>query len=183
MVKKLAWSVLQFFYSAAAAAADVIVTVLFDAVLTEFLLNLFVWLFNISLIAIQWKCDGGSPAARFICPFIHVLQFSSNLFEISFVLTCLFFRTADGRSTNQSTTAVNGFDLHLRRSNSLIDDNFVYILRDANQTKLVDDYDALINQYSSCFYRNENSAIDLCDGDVVSIIHSMKESPLFPLET
>lgn len=59
-------------------------------------------------------------------------------------------------------------DLHLRRSNRLLDDNFVYIKRDANQTKLVDNHDALIEQYTNCFYRNEYSAIDLCDGNMVS---------------
>lgn len=75
------------------------------------------------------------------------------------------------RSSNQSNYSVNGFDLHLHRSNHLLDDNFVYIKRDENQTKLIDDYDRLADKYSNCFYRNENSAIDLCDGYVVSIVY------------
>lgn len=75
------------------------------------------------------------------------------------------------RSSNQSNYGVNDFDLRLHRSNHLLDDNFVYIKRDENQTKLIDDYDRLADKYSNCFYRNENSAIDLCDGYVVSIVY------------
>lgn len=81
---------------------------------------------------------------------------------------CNFFSNTDETRRNQSTSAASGFDLHLRRSNRLLDDNFVYIKRDANQTKLVDNYDALIEQYTNCFYRNEYSAVDLCDGNMVS---------------
>ena len=61
-----------------------------------------------------------------------------------------------------------GIDLHLQRSTKLLDDNFVFIKRDENQTQLIDDFDKLAERYSNCFYRNENSAIDLCDGNVVS---------------
>lgn len=58
-------------------------------------------------------------------------------------------------------------DLHLYRSNKLVDDNFVFIKRDENYTELVDDFHGLVNKYSNCFYRNENSAVDLCDGSMV----------------
>lgn len=61
-----------------------------------------------------------------------------------------------------------GIDLHLQRSTKLLDDNFVFIRRDENHTQLIDDFDKLAERYSNCFYRNENSAIDLCDGNVVS---------------
>lgn len=74
----------------------------------------------------------------------------------------------DGRTTENTDDADN-IDLRLHRSNKLIDDNFVFIKRDANQTELIGDFDSLIEEYSNCFYRNENSAIDLCDGNVVWI--------------
>lgn len=74
------------------------------------------------------------------------------------------------RRSNSSDCESGGIDLHLHRSNKLLDDNFVFIKRDENQTQLIDNFDKLAERYSNCFYRNENSAIDLCDGNVVSII-------------
>lgn len=74
------------------------------------------------------------------------------------------------RRSNSSDCESGGIDLHLKRSNKLLDDNFVFIKRDENQSQLIDDFDKLAERYSNCFYRNENSAIDLCDGNVVSVI-------------
>lgn len=69
---------------------------------------------------------------------------------------------------SNSSNCLHSIDLHLHRSTKLLDDNFVFIKRDENQTQLIDDFDKLADKYSNCFYRNENSAIDLCDGNVVS---------------
>lgn len=83
---------------------------------------------------------------------------------------CLNFDTIDtDHSQSNSSDCVHGIDLQLHRSTKLLDDNFVFIKRDENQTQLIDDFDKLAEQYSDCFYRNENSAIDLCDGNVVSV--------------
>lgn len=73
-------------------------------------------------------------------------------------------------ANHNDTSCVHGIDLHLHRSTKLLDDNFVFIKRDENQTQLIDDFDKLAEKYSNCFYRNENSAIDLCDGNVVSSV-------------
>lgn len=72
-----------------------------------------------------------------------------------------------------------GIDLHLQRSTKLLDDNFVFIKRDENETQLIDDFDKLAERYSNCFYRNENSAVDLCDGNVVSSIFKKKNKYIF----
>lgn len=80
-----------------------------------------------------------------------------------------FFFLHQTGETNPNQLNYSDIDLHLHKSNKLVDDNFVFIKRDENHTKLVDDFDKLVERYSNCFYRNENSAIDLCDGNVVSI--------------
>lgn len=72
------------------------------------------------------------------------------------------------QTQSESSNCSDSIDLHLHRATKILDDNFVFIKRDENHTKLIDDFDKLANKYSSCFYRNENSAIDLCDGNVVS---------------
>lgn len=72
--------------------------------------------------------------------------------------------------TEYQTDDMHGIDLHLHRSNKLLDDNFVFIKRDKHQTQLIADFDKLADKYANCFYRNEHSAIDLCDGNVVCII-------------
>lgn len=82
-----------------------------------------------------------------------------------------FHSTAVDANVSQSKLNDFGIDLHLYRSNKLLDDNFVFIKRDENQTQLIDDFDKLAEKYSNCFYRNEHSAIDLCDGNVVSMNH------------
>lgn len=69
----------------------------------------------------------------------------------------------DGRSAADSSIHIK-----LHKSNRLLDDNFIYIKRDENTTILLDKFGKLAEKYSDCFYRNENSAIDLCDGYVVS---------------
>lgn len=71
--------------------------------------------------------------------------------------------------TEYQTDDMHGIDLHLHRSNKLLDDNFVFIKRDKHQTQLIADFDKLAEKYANCFYRNEYSAIDLCDGNVVCI--------------
>lgn len=61
----------------------------------------------------------------------------------------------------------------------------MFIRRDENQTELIDDFDKLTEQYANCFYRNENSAIDLCDGNVVRILgfsHSKHTIKMFIFE-
>lgn len=120
---------------------------------------------------------------------IELLLFVSFIFFPILPLMC-FFSThfpllfdgnvvvdTDNRRTN-SSDRVHGIDLHLHRSNKLLDDNFVFIKRDDNQTQLIDDFDKLAEKYSNCFYRNENSAIDLCDGNVVSILMQLFSSRL-----
>lgn len=94
-----------------------------------------------------------------------------SLFTILFVLANCLVDTDISRSN--SSNRPHGIDLHLHRSSKLLDDNFVFIKRDANQTQLIDDFDKLAEKYSNCFYRNENSAIDLCDGNVVCILNHL----------
>lgn len=94
-----------------------------------------------------------------------------------------FFSTivldTDHNRSNSSDYVRDGIDLHLHRSNKLLDDNFVFIKRDENHTQLIDDFDKLAEKYSNCFYRNENSAIDLCDGNVVSDVFISLDFLLF----
>lgn len=70
------------------------------------------------------------------------------------------------RSQHNGSDAI--FNIKLHKSEKLIDDSFVFIARDENRTSLVHDFDKLAEKYSDCFYRNENSAIDLCDGNMVT---------------
>lgn len=60
-------------------------------------------------------------------------------------------------------------DLVFEKSNKLVDDNFVYIERDGNSSRLVEDYHKLASKFDDCFYRNINSALDICDGNIVSV--------------
>lgn len=60
--------------------------------------------------------------------------------------------------------------LVFQKSNKLIDDNFVYIKRDGNSSRLVEDYHKIASKYDGCFYRNINSALDICEGNIVSIV-------------
>lgn len=87
---------------------------------------------------------------------------------LAFVQLTLWTAAVVDVHRSNSTNCLNSIDLHLHRSTKLLDDNFVFIKRDENQTQLIDDFDKLADKYSNCFYRNENSAIDLCDGNVVS---------------
>ncbi|XP_031616412.1 A disintegrin and metalloproteinase with thrombospondin motifs adt-1 isoform X2 [Contarinia nasturtii] len=94
----------------------------------------------------------------------------------------------DALDTNHNrsnrSNCVHGIDLHLHRSTKLLDDNFVFIKRDENQTQLIDDFDKLAEKYSNCFYRNENSAIDLCDGNVRGILYQNSRNLIIhPLPT
>lgn len=60
------------------------------------------------------------------------------------------------------------FQLKLKRSQSLIDDSFVFISRNQNQSEFVDESFDAVQHYSNCLYRSENSAFDLCDHEIVS---------------
>lgn len=58
--------------------------------------------------------------------------------------------------------------LKLHKSDKLIDENFVFLKRDENATTIIDDSNRLARLYENCFYRNENSALDICDDKIVS---------------
>lgn len=58
--------------------------------------------------------------------------------------------------------------LVFRKSNKLIDDNFMYIKRYGNSSELMEDYEKLVSKFDDCFYRNSNSALDICEGNLVS---------------
>ncbi|XP_037036544.1 A disintegrin and metalloproteinase with thrombospondin motifs adt-1 [Bradysia coprophila] len=60
--------------------------------------------------------------------------------------------------------------LAFQKSNQLIDDNFVYIKRDGNTSILIDDYPRIASRFRDCFYRNINSALDVCDGNIRGMI-------------
>lgn len=75
--------------------------------------------------------------------------------------------TLDPSQGNGSDDSDATFNIKLHKSEKLFDDSFVFITRDENRTTLVNDFDKLAEKYSNCFYRNENSAIDLCDGNMV----------------
>ena len=67
-----------------------------------------------------------------------------------------------------STEDNQDLTIKLEKSGKLIDDSFVFIQRDRNASVLIKDYDKLAERYADCFYRNENSAVDICDGSIVS---------------
>lgn len=88
-------------------------------------------------------------------------------------LFCFFHNSTNCKILDKETKNCNissDINLKLHKSNKLIDENFVFIKRDENATTLVDNFDKLAERYLNCFYRNENSAMDLCDGNVVSKI-------------
>lgn len=58
--------------------------------------------------------------------------------------------------------------LVFEKSNKLVDDNFVYIERDGNSSRLIENYHKLASKYDDCFYRNINSALEICEGNIVS---------------
>ena len=60
------------------------------------------------------------------------------------------------------------FQLRLKRSQNLIDKSFVFISRNQNESEFVDDSFDVAQMYGDCLYRNENSAFDLCDHEIVS---------------
>jgi len=70
--------------------------------------------------------------------------------------------------TNCRRLPDENFLLKLFRSQSLIDSSFVFISRNQNQSQFVDESFDVARKYSDCFYRNENSAFDLCDHEIVS---------------
>jgi hypothetical protein len=75
--------------------------------------------------------------------------------------------------TNQFPLEISddNLQLHLKRSQNLIDKyNFALISRYDNYSKFVDSSFDLAEKYGNCFYRNENSAFDLCDHEIVSIL-------------
>lgn len=66
------------------------------------------------------------------------------------------------------TTADSNINLEFQKAKHLIDGGFVFIRRYENSSVLIKDFDKLAEKYADCFYRNENSALDVCDGNVVS---------------
>lgn len=49
-----------------------------------------------------------------------------------------------------------------------MDNAFAFIMRDDESTKIIENSYKLAEQYANCFYQNDNSAFDLCDGNIVS---------------
>lgn len=60
-------------------------------------------------------------------------------------------------------------ELKLLKSHQLLDESFVYIKRYENNSQFIGNSEKLANKFTECFYRNENSAFDVCDGNIVSI--------------
>lgn len=58
-------------------------------------------------------------------------------------------------------------DLRLHQTPKLIDDAFIFIRRFANTSQFIEDSHKLAERYQRCFYRNEISALDLCDNETV----------------
>lgn len=59
--------------------------------------------------------------------------------------------------------------LTLRPSNNLVDDSFAFIMRDEDAPKIYENSYMMAEKYANCFYQGDNSAFDLCDGNIVSI--------------
>ncbi|CAO1420311.1 unnamed protein product [Diamesa serratosioi] len=72
----------------------------------------------------------------------------------------------------------DNFQLKLKRSENLIDDSFVFISRNDNNSNFVDSSFDVISKYSNCFYRNENSAFDLCDHEIRGL-YRMNDTDIF----
>lgn len=66
----------------------------------------------------------------------------------------------------------SNINLEFQKAKHLIDGGFVFIRRYENSSVLIKDFDKLAEKYSECFYRNENSALDVCDGNIVSFCES-----------
>lgn len=92
--------------------------------------------------------------------------------KIRWISNILF--SIDQSQGNSSDSSDATFNIKLHKSEKLFDDSFVFITRDENRTTLVNDFDKLAEKYSNCFYRNENSAIDLCDGNMVGVAMAQK---------
>lgn len=60
-------------------------------------------------------------------------------------------------------------ELKLLKSHQLLDDAFVYIKRFENNSQFIENSEKLTNKFTDCFYRSENSAFDVCDGNIVSL--------------
>lgn len=57
----------------------------------------------------------------------------------------------------------------LRPSNNLVDDSFAFIMRNGEEApKIYENSLKLAEKYANCFYQGDNSAFDLCDGNIVS---------------
>lgn len=59
-------------------------------------------------------------------------------------------------------------ELKLLKSHQLLDEAFVYIKRYENNSQFIENSGKLADKFTDCFYRNENSAFDVCDGNIVS---------------
>ncbi|XP_005176563.1 uncharacterized protein LOC101893463 [Musca domestica] len=74
-------------------------------------------------------------------------------------------------------------NLKLQQTPKLIDDAFVFIRRYANTSQLVENSHKLAERLEKCFYHNENSALDLCDGENVRGLyhHNQTDFIIHPL--
>ncbi|XP_073811990.1 ADAMTS metallopeptidase stall [Musca autumnalis] len=74
-------------------------------------------------------------------------------------------------------------NLKLQQTPKLIDDAFVFIRRYANTSQLVENSHKLAERLEKCFYHNENSALDLCDGENVRGLyhHNQTDYIIHPL--
>lgn len=81
-------------------------------------------------------------------------------------------RESSPRSTNVSSSSSHIDDielqLNLSPSHGLIDDAFVFIKRYDNASVLIADNRQLsAKEFGACFYRGAQSALDLCEENVV----------------
>lgn len=91
--------------------------------------------------------------------------------EINFPYNILFAgdcSSSCGCSSRIAHTDSN-INLEFQQAKHLIDGGFVFIRRYENSSVLIKDFDKLADKYADCFYRNENSALDVCDGNIVSV--------------
>ncbi|XP_061401114.1 uncharacterized protein LOC133336856 [Musca vetustissima] len=74
-------------------------------------------------------------------------------------------------------------NLKMQQTPKLIDDAFVFIRRYANTSQLVENSHKLAERLEKCFYHNENSALDLCDGENVRGLyhHNQTDYIIHPL--
>lgn len=92
------------------------------------------------------------------------ISYLSHVFVVFFF--CYFIFIILFSCSKQLDSNIN---LEFQKAKNLVDSGFVFIRRYENSSVLIKDFDKLAEKYSDCFYRNENSALDVCDGNIVSI--------------